>query len=344
MGVFVIGTAVLVVLALAFVLVPLWPRAKAVALATAVAVVLGTGVVYITFGTPMALLGPDHPGMQPGSLDEAVDNLARHLQANPDEVEGWVLLGRSRKSQERFPEAEAAFAQAYRLAPEDPDILVEYAEAQVLASASRRMEGEPLEMIQAALERNPQQQRALLLLGVHHQQAGRPAEAAEAWERLLALIGPEAAPALVARINDVRAEAGMDPLAATTQAPEGGIEHEGPQLHLRIELNPLVRDRVADGAVLFVIARQPDGPNMPVAVHRQPVTGFPVQVTISDASAMMPNLKLSDLRTVRLDARISQSGDAAPRTGDLEAEGLVVTVRDGRQEVLVIERVVAQLP
>lgn len=341
---FLIGSVLLLALALVFVLVPLWKPAPLGAVVVSLALVLGTAVVYITVGAPMSLL--DRPGMagEPGSLEEAVDGLALHLAENPDELEGWVLLGRSRKSQERFEEAELAFAQANRLAPNDPDILVEFAEAKVLASPDRRMEGEPLEMIQAALERDPTQQRGLLLLGIHHQQAGRPAEAADTWERLLAQIGPDAAPALVGRINDARAEAGLEPLATAAPAAPDEIVHEGPRIHIRVEINPLVRDRVAEGATLYIIARQPDGPNMPVAVHRQAVTGFPVDVTISDASAMMPSLKLSDLRTVRLDARISMSGDAAPRAGDLEAEGQVVTVRDGRAEMLVIERVVANTP
>lgn len=340
---FLIGSVLLLALALVFVLVPLWKPSRLAAVAVSAVLALGAAVVYITVGTPMALLDRAPMAGEPGSLEEAVDNLAAHLADNPDELEGWVLLGRSRKSQERFEEAEMAFAQANRLAPNDPDILVEFAEAKVLASPDRRMEGEPLEMIQAALERDPTQQRALLLLGIHHQQAGRPAEAADTWERLLAQIGPEAAPALVGRINEARTQAGLEPLASAATAP-AEVAHEGPRLHIRVELNPLVRDRVAAGATLYVIARQPDGPNMPVAVHRQPVTGFPVDVTISDASAMMPTLKLSDLRTVRLDARISNSGDAAPRPGDLEAEGQVVTVRDGRAEMLVIERVVANTP
>lgn len=341
---FLIGSAVLLALALVFVLVPLWKPAPLGAVVVSLALVLGTAVVYITAGTPMALFDRAPSAGEPGSLDEAVDSLAAHLAENPDELEGWMLLGRSRKSQERFQEAELAFAQANRLAPDDPDILVEFAEAKVLASPDRRMAGEPLEMIQAALERDPTQQRGLLLLGIHHQQSGRPAEAASTWEQLLAQIGPEAAPALVGRINEARAEAGLEPLATATPAVPGEITHEGPRIHIRVELNPLVRDRVAEGATLFVIARQPDGPNMPVAVHRQPVTGFPIDVTISDASAMMPSLKLSDLRAVRLDARISMSGDAAPRAGDLEAEGQVVTVRDGRAEMLVIERVVGNTP
>ncbi len=81
---------------------------------------------------------------------------------------------------------------------------------------------------------------------------------------------------------------------------------------------------------------------MPVAVHRQPITGFPVEVTLSDANAMLPSMKLSDLSAVRLDARISLSGDAAPVAGDLEAESLVVGVRDGREETMVIERIVGE--
>lgn len=336
MSLFVLGSIVLVAMALAFVVAPLWRVARGVAVAAAVATVLVGGGFYAMVGSPTALQPPGAV-QAPASLDEEIDALATHLQANPDELEGWMLLGRSRKSQERFDDALAAFEQAWRLAPDDADVLVEYAEAQVLASPSRRVEGEPLAMIEAALERNPTQQRALLLLGIHHQQEGRPAEAAQTWERLLALLQPEAATGLLARINDARAEAGLSPLS-DEPAP---LVHEGTRVTVRIEMNPLLRDRPIGGATLFVIARQVDGPNMPVAVHRQPITGFPVEVTLSDANAMLPSLKLSDLGAVRLDARISLSGDAAPVAGDLEAESLVIGVRDGREETMVIERIVS---
>ena len=72
-------------------------------------------------------------------------------------------------------------------------------------------------------------------------------------------------------------------------------------------------------ASLFVIARQPGGPPMPVAAEKRAARDFPQEVTLDDGDSPMPTLKLSQLDRVEVLARISASGDATPQSGDLEA-------------------------
>lgn len=56
---------------------------------------------------------------------------------------------------------------------------------------------------------------------------------------------------------------------------------------------------------------------MPLAIIRKQVSDLPLSVTLTDAQAMMPNMKLSNFQQVKLLARISKSGSAMPQAGDL---------------------------
>jgi cytochrome c-type biogenesis protein CcmH len=165
--------------------------------------------------SPQAAGTTDVPDMQ-----QAVAGLAERMKNEPDDLEGWMLLGRAYKTMERFEPAREALANAYRLAPENPDVLVEYAEAQVLASESRRFQGEALELLTRAVELQPDSQRGLWLLGIAAYQAGNYAQSVQVWERLLASLPADAEPraALEERIADARGRIAGD----STGSPRTG--------------------------------------------------------------------------------------------------------------------------
>jgi cytochrome c-type biogenesis protein CcmH len=97
--------------------------------------------------------------------------------------------------------------------------------------------------------------------------------------------------------------------------------------------------RLAPDAVVFVIARRPGGPPMPVAVEKFAAATLPQVITLDDADSPMPTLKLSQLPTVEITARVSASGDAMPRAGDFEA--VPVTLHKGQTAAAVlVDRVV----
>jgi cytochrome c-type biogenesis protein CcmH len=73
---------------------------------------------------------------------------------------------------------------------------------------------------------------------------------------------------------------------------------------------------------------------MPLAVARLDASLLPVTVTLSDAMAMTPNMKLSSLQQVFVGARISHSGQPIAQPGDLEGSAGVVPV-DSKQPVIV---------
>ena len=92
-------------------------------------------------------------------------------------------------------------------------------------------------------------------------------------------------------------------------------------MQVKVALDPdfAARVRLNGNAQVFVIARQPGGPPMPVAVERHGVADLPFTATLDDADSPMPTLKLSQLREVELMARLSASGNAMKQDGDVES-------------------------
>jgi cytochrome c-type biogenesis protein CcmH len=318
------------------------PPARAAAAALALLLPFGAAALYFQLGEPRAL----DPAQQERSADagsadadsgtaqdmeQAVQSLAERLRGEPDNLEGWLLLGRAYKTMERFEPAREALAQAFRLAPEDPDVMVEYAEAQALATQRRRIDGDSLVMLQKAVALQPDHQRGLWLLGVAAMQGGRPQEAVERWETLRQLIASDlaAVQSLDQQIEAARQAASLPPARESTALAEPSApaptspsaanrDAGGPRLTVEVDIAPALRQRLNASDVLFVFARPAEGSRMPLAIQRLPAANLPATVVLDDSHSMMPALKLSSMPEIVVGARISSSGQAIPQAGDLE--------------------------
>src|SRR5690606_33278215 len=176
--------AVAVVLAVAlWVLRPLG-RPLAVAVG-ALALCAGTGGLYLAVGTPAALRAPVAAADAPQSLADAVAQLAAELARNPAQPEGWVLLGRSQAALGNAAAARDAYARALDYAPDEPDLLVDAAEARALAHPQRLFDEQAVAWLQRARQLVPGHARAGWFIGVAQRQAGQAAAAARTWEALL---------------------------------------------------------------------------------------------------------------------------------------------------------------
>jgi len=78
------------------------------------------------------------------------------------------------------------------------------------------------------------------------------------------------------------------------------------------------------GSRLFITARAPGGPPMPVAVLAADGASYPFEYTLSDANAMLPGTRLSDYAELAVSARLSRSGSAQRSDGDLESDVAIV--------------------
>ena len=103
-------------------------------------------------------------------------------------------------------------------------------------------------------------------------------------------------------------------------------------------LSPDVAANAAAEDTVFVFARASHGPRMPLALVRAKVKDLPLEFGLDDSQAMMPQMKLSGFESVEIVARVSKSGMAMPRSGDLE--GVTQGVSNSSQGVeVVIDRV-----
>ncbi|MGH8078005.1 MAG: tetratricopeptide repeat protein [Lysobacter sp.] len=328
MTAFAIASAALILLALGYVLRPLWRDKPAAGIGVVLSLGLATGLVYTLVGTPKAL----DPAQRraPDNFADAVIQLEGELKRDPSQVEGWRLLANAYAAVGRNQDAQMALARALKLAPDDADLLTQVAEARAMAAIDRTFDADGIVMLQRALARQPMHQRARWFLGIAQRQAKQPAEAAKTWEPLLAIVDAKTGASLREQINAARADAGLAPLVA--EATSAGIT-------VSVSLDPALAMRMSKDAVVFVIARRPGGPPMPVAVEKLSAANLPHVVTLDDSDSLMPTAKLSQLQAVEITARVSASGDATPHTGDFEA--VPTTVQKGQTAAAVlIDRVV----
>lgn len=323
------------------------PRASPTLLLAIAALLPALAVgLYLQVGTPAALdpAAATQQAPAPTTVEEAIAALEARLAAEPTDLEGWVLLGRSRRAQEQFAQAEAALERAHTLAPEDPEILIDYAEAKALAGPGRRIEGESLALLERARQIDPDNARARWLLGVAAMQADRPAEAAQLWQGLFDEMPADvpARAALGRQLNDARQRAGLAPIdlgTATAATPAQAMpastdsENAGPRIEVAVSLDPALAPQVPEGAVLFVFARAPQGSRAPLAIQRLSAASLPATVVLTNAMGMIAGMNLASQNQVVIGARISASGNAAPQPGDLEGLSAPIAVNEGRAQV-----------
>jgi cytochrome c-type biogenesis protein CcmH len=144
-------------------------------------------------GTPRVLAPP--PVASTGEPSEAqiearVAKLAERLKTNPNDADGWKMLARSYTEMSRFGEAAGAYAKATELRPDDADLWADYAYVSALASG-RRLEGQPMELINHALKLDPENMKALELAGLAAFQSKNYTKAVEYWERVMTKIPPD---------------------------------------------------------------------------------------------------------------------------------------------------------
>jgi cytochrome c-type biogenesis protein CcmH len=304
---------------------------RKLAVLVAVLMPLTAGLLYWHLGQPQGIGAPKHAVPDAGEITQAdfeamTRQLAERMAANPDDPVGWLMLGRAYKALDRLPDAVKALQEADRRRPDEPEILVEYAEALALAGG-RTFEGEPMRVLERALKIDPNHPKALTLAGTAAFEAKDYTRAIVYWERLQAQVpaDSELGQALQAGLARARELAGAKP------APAAG----GETIRGEVRLAAGLTGRAGPEDTVFVVARAAEGPRMPLAVLRKQVKDLPLTFALDDSLAMAPQMKLSGFPEVIVTARISKSGNAAPQSGDLEgasapvqpgASGVVITV------------------
>ena len=284
------------------------------AVVLAVALPLGSMGLYMWVGqpealNPLALKTPDQ--VDPKDLAKMAQTLAEKLQAKPDNLQGWVMLGRTYRTLENFDAALKAYDNALKLSADD-DLKLERIEI-IAMQRQGQFEGEPWNVIREILQRDSQHFGALLTAGSASYAEGKFADALKFWEQArkpLDANNPDLE-GLESAIAAVRERLGMPPAKATVAATSG-LNVTG-----QVNLSASLKSKASPNDVVFIYATPANGDRMPLAIFKTTVSQLPLNFTLDDSTAMTPDRKLSAAGEVMVKVRVSKSGNAMPQSGDL---------------------------
>ena len=309
--------------------------ARGAALALGLAVPVCALAIYLTVGNPRALspeatAGAGPHGVTAQQFETMVERLAGRLKEKPDDVEGWMMLGRSYAVLGRFPESAGAYAKAVALAPKDAQLLADYADSLAMAQG-RSLSGEPEKLLKRALAVDPNNVKALVLAGTAAYDRDDKAGAVQLWERALAVLPAESdmARRVRASVAEVRGE------SQVAQAPKTPKPAAGARVSGTVRVDPKLAGKIGPDDTVFIFARAAEGPRMPLAIMRRQGRDLPVKFTLDDSMAMAPQMNLSAFPRVVIGARVSKSANAAAQPGDLQGSSGPITVGSDRVDVTI---------
>ncbi len=323
------------------------PEKRSVSLAAALALlfpILGL-TAYTLLGNPMAMDtqaiakassadADNHPDM-----NALAQTLAQKLEANPNNAEGWVMMGRTYRSLQRGDDALRAYDKAVALDPDD-EIALERAEL-LAEMRGGSFDGEPWQVMQGILKKNANQYSALLLAGSASYTEGKFANALRYWQQARDQLSPgeKDAQGLDNAIAKAREQLGQKAVPAAqanaaTGKPSGSATNQNTGLSGRVALAPNLKGRVSPEDTVFIYATPANGERVPLAIIHTTVSKLPMTFTLDDSTAMNPQRKLSGEAQVTLKARVSKSGNALSQTGDLM--GTLTPVKVGSRDLSIV--------
>ncbi|WP_122544258.1 c-type cytochrome biogenesis protein CcmI [Pseudomonas viridiflava] len=297
-------------------------------LAAVLVPVLGMGT-YLQLGASDKVELSREFSQPPTSLADMTQRLERTVQAQPDSSESLYFLARSYMAQNRPGDAAQMFERAAGLAGRPPELLGQWAQALYFAS-DKHFTPQVQALTDEALNADPKEVTSLGLLGIAAFETERYQAAVDYWTRLLNVLPAQdpsrsALEGGIARARE-NLKTGAKPALAASRAAS---------IKVRVDLAPALKDKVQPRDSVFIFARAVDGPPAPLAVKRITVAELPAEVELSDADAMMPQLKLSNFPQVQLVARVSRAGQ--PTTGEWVGRSQPLASDSGAQQALIID-------
>ena len=326
-------------------------NSRLVATLLAIIIPIASVGLYWGLGDPLAMIHPsvtalsgqgnaDNGHQTAEGMEVLSERLKQKLEQNPNDGVGWALLARSYVEMGRHSDAVTIYEKAMNLLPDDPQLLVDYADALGMLH-SRKLAGKPELLIRRALELDPNHVKALMLAGTVAFDRKQFKQAGQYWERARANLPLEAEgevrQELLSNINEAKELAGGKPVMVKSVGEASSSTVSGEQAAAitgTVNLAPSLSGKANRMGTLFVFAREVNGPPMPVSIVRTTKQDMPFTFRLDDSTSPMPSRKLSSAGLVVIVARLSKSGQAMPQSGDLE--GMSQPVKPGANKITVV--------
>ena len=237
-------------------------------------------------------------------IEEMIASIKQTIEKSPDDIEARAALAQIYMDIERYSNAATIYLELYKLEPEDPEILVSYAEA-LARLHQNNLIGKPTELLKKALEIRPSY------------------GALTHWRNLLVNIGEKSE--ISKQLKNLISE--LEPSESTSDKiiinQDSDIKKS---IQVMVSLPPELQSKVAPNTTMFIYARASKGPPMPLAVYRGLAKDLPITVTLDDSMAMMPQMTLSSFPKVIIGARLSSNGQPQGQSGDYEGFSDVIEI------------------
>jgi cytochrome c-type biogenesis protein CcmH len=331
---FVLLAAALTLAGILAVVIPLLRRSAAggppahwAALSAAGVLVIGSAVLYVLWSN-----WPWRAAVPADSPQAMVARLARRLEHNPDDLNGWLMLGRSYTVLQEYPLAVRAFERADRLSGgKNAAALTGEAEALALTDESE-LDGRAGLLIERALAVAPDSGQALFLGAAVAARRGDLPLARQRFVRLLATNPPQTIrPIIEQQIVAIDEQLASKPSSAAATQHDTSPQQDdaaSPVVRVNVTLAPALATQAASGAPLFVFVRDPGARGPPLAVKRLE-SHFPQSVALHPSDSMIPGRAFAAGQSVQVVARIARSGSPVGASGDPFGEVTYHVGRDG---------------
>ena len=258
------------------------------------------------------------------ALSSIKETMEARVNQRPDAIEYRLLLAQLAMSNAQYTEALSHYSVIAELLPEDSQAQAYYAQALYLAN-NRQLNSQVATALDKTLELDPFQPTALGMVGILSFEAGDYRSAIEAWEKLMSVTAPATSRGQViqkglAEARQQLALSGESIAPAVANVETDALDAIAASITISLSLSEQLTAKVDPNLTVFVYAKAEIGPPMPLAVQRLRVADLPAVVTLNDSTAMTPNFKLSKFERVIVGARISKTGNAIAREGDITVE------------------------
>jgi cytochrome c-type biogenesis protein CcmH len=303
------------------------------ALGAAAVLTIGAAALYVTWSN-----WPWHASPQADTPQSMVARLARRLEQDPNDLNGWLMLGRSYTVLQEYPLAVRAYERADGLSGgKSAEALTGEAEALAMSDESA-LDGRAARLIEQALALAPDSGKALFYGAVIAERHGDLRLARERFARLLALNPPDnVRPVIEQQISAIDQKlAGAPASAAAPVASAAPSANSDAVVRVSVSVAPSLAASSSGGAPLFVFVRKPGEAGPPLAVKRLD-SHFPQDVALTPSDSMVPGRAFAAGQSVQVVARIARSGGPVAASGDPFGEVTYQVGRDGLVR-LVIDR------
>ena len=278
---------------------------------------------------------------QPKTAAEMIQRLEDTVRLQPESVDAWYFLGRTYMAEQRPQEAAHAYEKTIELVGRQPDLLGKLAQALYFAN-NNQWSAELQALVDEALRLDPNETTSLGLVGIAAFEGQRFQDAIDAWTRLAKGLDPQdpSYAAIQTGIERARAALANSPQAAASNAtsPLDAAADNDYQLEVEVALADAVLEQVAATDTVYVFARAENGPPMPIAARRLTVADLPVRITLTDADSLLPDLKLSSMARVKLQASVSNTDNAMNAQWSSEPIVIDATEEDGKHALLIDQK------